>query len=294
MFGFWKKAKVKKTPDIGDVLKRVVRNEITITTRETQSNGAIVRSKLGGKPAVPAGFEWPRFEAENYDGVTANRPLSFLCQINLKEIAPFDREKMLPQKGLLLFFYEQETMCWGFDPEDSGCSRVIYIEDIEKAELMDFPDDLEKEYRVKEYDISFDAKDSYPDFEELDFHTDIACDAEAYDEMREGVHYEMDDERHKMLGYANLIQGEMLSDCERIARGLFCGDARSYQNTPDAAEAEIRKSASEWILLFQLASIRDDDYELMFGDLGNLYFYIREDALKAKRFNEVWLVSQCG
>jgi len=47
-------------------------------------------------------------------------------------------------------------------------------------------------------------------------------------------------------------------------------------------------------LLFQMASIQEDDYELMFGDLGNLYFYIRKQDLKERNFDKVWLVLQCG
>ena len=54
---------------------------------------------------------------------------------------------------------------------------------------------------------------------------------------------EKDPEGHKLLGYADAIQGDMLTGCERVSRGLYCGDAESYRNTPDDVKAEIAKHA---------------------------------------------------
>ncbi|MBQ9743874.1 MAG: DUF1963 domain-containing protein [Clostridia bacterium] len=281
MFGFNK---------LDKVLRALRRNEITVTAKKSEDNGVIYRSKFGGMPALPVDFEWPRFESKNLEGESASRPLSFLCQINLAEIHPYDRENLLPETGLLLFFYEQDSQRWGFGPEDEGCSRVYYFENVDKLKLTDIPEDLNEEYRVKEYSLSFSANDSYPSYEELEIHSDIDCDWDDYDEavMKKG--YDIEYERHKLLGYADLIQGEMLTECERISRGLYCGDAESYRNTSQ----DIKKSASEWILLFQMMSIQDGDFELMLGDCGNIYFYIRKEELKQRNFNKVWLVLQCG
>ena len=289
MFGFKKKT-------LNQVLDGLRKNEIAVTPRQAKRGGAVYRSKFGGRPAVPAGFEWPRFEAKNYDGETANRPLSFLCQMNLEEIRAYDKEGLLPQKGLLLFFYEQESMRWGFDPDDEGSSRVYYFEDVSLLTEVELPNDMKDEYKVKEYDLSFASKDSYPGFEELDCHSDVDCDWDDYDNAVEKKGYDPECERSKLLGYANLIQGEMLTECERTTRGLYCGDAKSYRNTTEDVKEDIDKAAADWVLLFQMASIQEDedDYELMFGDVGNLYFYIRKQDLRAKNFDRGWLVLQCG
>ena len=283
----------EKAPKPGKILKSLRRNEIAITAQKAEGVTPLCQSRFGGKPAVPKNFVWPRFEAENYDGETANRPLSFLCQLSLSDIAAYDKEDLLPKTGLLLFFYEQESMCWGFDPADAGCARVYWFEDTEILGETDFPDDLKAEYRVREYALSFHAGDSYPGFEELECHVDIKCDWDAYEAVMEQSGYAPDCGRHKLLGYANLIQGEMLTECERGSRGLYSGDAKSYRETPEAVKADIQKSAKEWLLLFQMASIQEDDGELMFGDLGNLYFYLRREDLKDRRFDKAWLVSQC-
>ncbi len=54
-----------------------------------------------------------------------------------------------------------------------------------------------------------------------------------------------------------------------------------------------RNSLANWQLLLQLDTVRKDDFELMFGDCGRIYFYIRKDDLKARRFENVWLILQC-
>ncbi|MCI6583120.1 MAG: YwqG family protein [Oscillospiraceae bacterium] len=38
----------------------------------------------------------------------------------------------------------------------------------------------------------------------------------------------------------------------------------------------------------------DYDYELMFGDCGHIYFWIRKSDLKNRDFDNIWLVLQCG
>ncbi len=283
-----------KSNDIEKVLSALSRNEISITAQKAKKDGDVHRSKIGGNPAVPAGFIWPRFNAENYDGEIANRPLSFICQINLEEIKPYDKDNLLPDKGALLFFYEQESMRWGFDPQDNGCSRVYYFEDVNALTPVKLPDDLNDEYRIKEYDLRFTSKTSFPSFEELDCYLDTDFDWEEYDEAVEKNGYNMDFERHKILGYANLVQGEMLTECERTTRGLYCGDPESYKNTPKDVEEAINEAAKDWILLFQMASIQDKGYELMFGDLGNIYFYIRKQDLAERNFDKTWIILQCG
>lgn len=291
MFGLKNK---KKIFDLKKILDTLRKNEITLEPHTTKNGGDLCRSKFGGKPAVADGFEWPRFKAENFDGETANRSLSFLCQINLEEIFIYDKEGLLPKKGLLLFFYEQDSMRWGFDPKDAGCSRVYYYEDVSQLVEAELPDDLKEEYRVKEFDLSFSAKDSYPSFEEFNLHSNEIFLWDDYLKVVESKGYNYECERHKLLGYANLIQREFLTECERTSRGLYCGDPESYENTPEAVKDDINKNATDWILMFQMGSIQKDGYELMFGDLGNLYFCIRKQDLMEHKFDNVWLILQCG
>ncbi len=47
----------------------------------------------------------------------------------------------------------------------------------------------------------------------------------------------------------------------------------------------------EWKLLLQLDT--DDDTGWMWGDVGTLYFWVRESDARRRDFNKVWMVFQC-
>ena len=56
---------------------------------------------------------------------------------------------------------------------------------------------------------------------------------------------------------------------------------------------KLEQEAQRWQLLFQLDSLGNDEFELMFGDCGRIYFYITKEDLKQKRFDRSWLILQC-
>lgn len=76
-------------------------------------------SKWWGDPDMPANMEYPTIEVTE-DGETYDYPLTFLCQINCEDIAPFDTEGKLPHEGMLYFFAAVDK--WhGFDsPTTNG------------------------------------------------------------------------------------------------------------------------------------------------------------------------------
>ena len=43
----------------------------------------------------------------------------------MNDIAPFDTDGILPKSGILSFFYELETMRWGFDPDNLNSAKVF-------------------------------------------------------------------------------------------------------------------------------------------------------------------------
>ena len=281
----WFKKKNKNSKALETLLGDLKRNEILLEPREASC--APDASKLGGAPWLPADFVWPRFTDE--EGVS--RPLSFLCQINVSEVKEYDTEGLLPEKGLLSFFYECESFCWGFHPKEKDCVRVFYYETTEGFRALSVPEELSEDYRVPEIALGFRKQDSTPSYEELSLHADGDYDWKEYDLAR-GATDEVD--RHKLLGYADLIQGEILSDCERIHRGISCGSPEDYEDLSDEEEADVLQCAKDWTLLLQLGTLTKGDWELMWGDCGSLYFYIRKEDLKNCRFDRIWFSLQCG
>ncbi len=281
-------------------LKQMMSNAIVLQREELTEEPPIGTSKIGGIPHLPADFQWPRYEAEGYDEEWKDRPLSFVAQIDVGAVAAFDRDHRLPKQGFLYFFYDVISQKWGFDPEDAGCARVYYYDiPADALQETELPEDLEEEARVPLFALSFERKEELPDYEEFCALTDTEqfgedFDWDSYDEVLEKLLGEKDyepDEVCKLLGHADLIQSAMLEECARVAMGLYCGNAEAYENTTEAQEAAIAADARNWTLLAQFGTLSD---EIMFGDCGCIYFYIRKEDLAAARFDRIWLCLQCG
>ena len=60
-------------------------------------------SKWWGDPDMPENMLYPTMEVTE-DGETFDYPLTFICQINCEDIAPYDKEGRLPHEGMLYFF----------------------------------------------------------------------------------------------------------------------------------------------------------------------------------------------
>ncbi len=60
-------------------------------------------SKWWGDPDMPENMQYPTMQVSE-DGDIYDYPLTFVCQINCEDIAPFDKEGKLPSEGMLYFF----------------------------------------------------------------------------------------------------------------------------------------------------------------------------------------------
>lgn len=299
-FPFFGLKKNKDQDLLGDYLQSIIRRAVLLNREEAEEEPAIGTSKIGGIPHLPVGFEWPYYESESFDGEFANRPLSFIAQFNLAKIADHDTDDMLPKSGFLYFFYDIVSGKWGFDPADKGCARVYYF-DVPANALHEtaLPKELAEEARVPLSLLSFESADELPAYEELCDLTDTErfgedFDWDSYEDEKSNI-IELQDyspeEVCKLLGYADLIQDSMIDECARVTSGLYCGDNEGYKNISEKQKAEIAADARNWVLLAQFGTLSD---EIMFGDCGCIYFYIRKEDLASRRFDRVWLCLQCG
>ncbi|MCG6838514.1 DUF1963 domain-containing protein [Fusobacterium nucleatum] len=272
---------------VSEILDSLKKNEITISTEFNNNSEIVNKSKIGGKPYLPKDFIWPY-----YQGL----PLSFLAQINLEEVKSLDKDNLLPSTGMLYFFYELETEEWGYKPQSKGCAKVFYYEDISNFSLIDFPENMEDDYKIPEFKVNFKSNISllsYEDFylflkehdtfkeQDISFSDFIPL----YDEL-----FIPDNNYTKLLGYPEVIQNPMEEECEAVTRGFDMGGVESY---PKKYQKEIRSTSKDWILLFQMDTVETNDYELMFGDSGHIYFWIKKEDLKNKNFDNIWLILQC-
>ena len=148
-----------------NMLETSKRNAILINYSEDENKEKLPKgtSKIGGKPDLPKDFQWFYYKGEDYKKIVENRPLSFLMQINCEEVHKYDKESLLPEKGMLYFFYELFTMTWGFSPQDRGSAKVFYYDgEIEDLVPADFPEDMEKDCIIPESKINFESMNDYP------------------------------------------------------------------------------------------------------------------------------------
>lgn len=272
-------------------LRQVARQEIKITFGQTDEPLPVGCSRIGGRPDVPSDFVWPTYEGSSYDVELKCRPLSFLAQINLRDVAAWDEEHLLPTEGILSFFYELETMQWGFDPKDEGSARVFWFPDSETLSPADFPDNMEQDFILPELPINCTPQVSLPDYWCMKLPDEVTWDD--YYACCATCDYTEAEDVTKLLGHPNVIQNPMEEECERVTRGYRCGNPEDYQKVPEAEKEDISAKASEWRLLFQMGTVETDDYELMFGDAGYIYFWIRREDLLNRRFDRIWLILQC-
>ncbi len=72
-----------------------------------ESSLKIGTSKLGGTPDLPPEASWPEWKG---------LPQSFIAQIHLDDVRPYDSAKLLPQSGMLWFFYDAQQQTFGRVP----------------------------------------------------------------------------------------------------------------------------------------------------------------------------------
>ncbi|MGE5720228.1 MAG: YwqG family protein, partial [Nocardioidaceae bacterium] len=236
-------------------------------------------SRLGGPPDLPPSTMWPR---------NGDDPLSFIAQVSLADVAPHEFEGLLPRDGLLSFFYDAVTQnAWGFDPADGGSAAVIYTPASATTERREPPADLSDEGVFKtiglrpQAELTFAPWESF-DVERLGMSRDEGF---AYAELFD----DQDDMIHRLLGHPDPVQGDMQVECQLVTNGLYCGDSTGYQ---DPRAKELRDGAAEWRLLMQVDS--QDEADMMWGDVGRLYYWIRHSDLLARDWDLSWLILQCG
>lgn len=280
-----------------DCIKQMQKNGISVEIGNACSY-VPGTTHFGGVPDVPPDFVWPTFEGEGYNNEIKVRPLSFLAQFQCAELQQYDTEHLLPDHGVLSFFYDMETQLWGFDPKDRGCARVFWFEDRSELSAAEFPNDLEEDYRFPACRITLKRTMSLPDYE--DYYEScvipgICDDVEygIYTDVKEELLHAEEQTGSKLLGWADIIQNSMRTDCELVSMGYYLG--HGWSKIPDLTVRHARKTACDrWVLLFQLDTIENDTVNIMFGDCGSIYFYIPKEDLKARRFDRVWLILQCG
>ncbi len=251
-----------------------IKSEINIETFEN-SNIELGKSKFGGVPDLPKNVEW--FKEKN------GKSLSFIAQLNLSEIKNLESSISLPKKGIIYFFYSSEQESWGSDYNDKDKIKVYYSNDLNNLEKKQIPSDFSEFGIYKSCELTFSNSYSLPsgdnDFvsKELNREEKDIYDLITYPQVN-----------HKIFGYSNNIQGAMEQECELVSKGLHYEDYRAFDSQK---KEEFERKEKEWKLLLQIDS--DNKTEMMWGDSGRLYFWIKQKDLENLDFDKAWFILQC-
>lgn len=236
-------------------------------------------SKFAGIPHLPPDFQWPEWKGE---------PLTFLAQIDLAEASKYDVKKLLPTSGMLYFFYEVKQMPWGFDPHDRGSWRVIYYNgDPGTLRPVPPPENIQQDTWISECLLGFSGIQTFFDGD-VDYAA-MGMNSDEEDLMYGLIEEEIEEgKRSWLLGHPYTIQGDMRLESQLAFHGVYVGGPSDIEQ---AKVMDLREGASDWQLLLQIDS--DENAEMMWGDMGALYFWIRKQDLAAANFENVWMILQC-
>lgn len=265
--------------DLVKNIDQIARNSIRMTaTPGDESYLPIGATRLGGSPDLPAGTTWPEWKG---------LPQSFIAQIHLEELWQYDLDKLMPQSGMLWFFYDAKQETFGESPQDRGGWQVIFKPG-ESGDLKRtvFPDKLPQEARFKACSVKLASEITLPQDPQTDL-PDLKWGDDQQKKYEDVLskfpgpndHAPM---HHRILGNPETLQDDMRSQCQLVSNGM--SDASDPK-----AEALLKKS-NDWLLLLQIDT--DEQAGMKWASSGMLYYWIKAEDLKQQKFDSSWLVLQ--
>ena len=157
-----------------------------IPTLLLEPTKAAVSSRIGGDPDLPAKAEWPtfratkkalceRYTASSVDGILDDKksvelPFAFIAQIDLAEAAEHDVGNLLPDDGLLSFFFRPDLMfeekVGKSDWRYSLPCAVLHTPADAEVEATKAPESIE-DWRIEPQNVSFDHAWVVPEVDRL-------------------------------------------------------------------------------------------------------------------------------
>jgi len=253
--------------------------------RLVSAGGGSRVGQLGGNPSLPAAMDWPTWPGQG--------SLNFVAAVDCALLPRTFVTTPLPDAGSLLFFYFDRRYEYSAMAEDVEGSRVIFVPAGTAVTERTAPADASSYPRR---DLFAEVVATAPEREHVLLDRSATASgvslAEAVKtglgpgrsgtdvfgelvwEVNQGVPL------HQVGGFAAPVQDSV----EKEIAAVVLDDAWS--------DPQLDEEAARWVLLAQIDS--DDDADMIWGDVGTLYWLIRADDLKAHKFDASRCVMQCG
>lgn len=264
----------------------------------TQEELGPTESRFGGDPHLPVGFEWPF-----WDGV----PLTHVATIVLSQVSALGRKTLLPEKGILYFWYDAVREPSG-DFRDRGGFRVDYIADEGVAlARQSRPDDKavdgQKRFNDESLRIQLRSTKYQPRRLEMWHEWTLPEESGKFIDIVVGDRFKAgslrDDyrrlilspratpRRHMLLGEPDWAQGEGYFGTFAANLGVDFRDKSEANASKKERLIEQFGKGHDILSLLQLDYGMGDDPEWMWCDCGVLVFCMPASALAERDFSKV-------
>lgn len=250
-------------------------------------SGEEVVARLGGRPSMPAGVEWPTWNGHG--------PLAYIGEVNCAPLTRIGLDIALPASGRMLFFYFDgsydnfQGIVGTWDPASLAGARMIFVPDNVDCTEVETPPGVE-EYLPAE--LAARMVVTAPNWEHPVLQAAFmqpGQDTRAFlnrpvndDAFQQALYERHKTPLHQIGGYADPDQGPVEFE---VAEGVLGG--KGARQHPD-----FNSEAARWTLLLQVDS--DDSLGMMWGDVGKLYWLARRDDLERGDLSAVSFTWQCG
>ena len=256
----------------------LVRNSVRLLTTPVDENSLKPgTSKIGGHPDLPAGANWPELNGQ---------PQSFLAQIRLDDVQNLETGGLLPRQGMLWFFYDASQQTFGEQPGDRKGWMILFRDNPASLQRAAAPAGLPAASLFQSCALTFRSELTLALQPELDLPDAHWSDAEqqAYEQVLEALRNPQDRAlpHHRLLGYPDTIQDDMRPQCQLVSNGIT--------DSADPRATALQKDALDWLLLLQIDT--DAGAKMRWANNGMVYYWIRQADLRARRFDQSWLVLQ--
>jgi uncharacterized protein YwqG len=258
--------------------------------RDRSADDALI-SRFAGSGVLPRGATWPVWD-EGRPGSEGPKPLDFLALIRLADVSAHASLLGLPGQGALMFFCDMAQRKGSYWPEARGGWSILYAENEEELEIAED----ESVYRPHPSRLTFELEYVLP--EDIRVETgddDLTCFGhQEYQRVYEILRGFDNEEQsiHQLCGPPADVQHSLFHECQLISNGVICGCPEDFESQRERID-ELEAGVKDWRLLLQIDSDRSGP-NWTWGDMGRLYFCIRDDDLAARRFEKSWCAEQSG
>lgn len=250
-------------------------------------DGQLEVARLGGLPSLPADVPWPVWEGHG--------PLAYVGELQCEPLSHFPLDVPIPRTGRLLFFYfdgsydDASAVVGTWDPSSLRGARAVHVADATVSSPRATPEGVAV---YPERVMAGRPIVTAPDYEHPDLQAafrDPGQERRSFmkhpvnaDDLNNALLERHTGPAHQVGGYALPVQGPVEYEVAQAA----------LDNAVPHGDPRLDAEARRWELLLQVDS--DDDLDMMWGDVGTLYWMARPEDLARDDLTDISFTWQCG